>query len=105
MVTLALALAQLRPDAVPGRDYLVRDDGRGPYLAGWDEAKLGPRPTAEEIARASQLAATRAESARQERADRRARISTLSKKTRTTWTTTDTFEVCQMMLERLAQED
>lgn len=30
-------------------DLRVQDDGAGPYLKHWDEAKLGPRPTQEEI--------------------------------------------------------
>lgn len=31
------------------RDVLLQDDGAGPYLKHWDEEKLGPRPTQEEI--------------------------------------------------------
>lgn len=31
------------------RDLIVQDDGAGPYLKHWDEEKLGPRPTQEEI--------------------------------------------------------
>lgn len=30
-------------------DLRVQDDGAGPYLKHWDEEKLGPRPTQEEI--------------------------------------------------------
>jgi len=33
----------------PTRDYRIHDDGSGPYIAHWDEAKLGPRPTQEEL--------------------------------------------------------
>lgn len=31
------------------RDVILRDDGFGPYIDRWDEAKLGPRPTQEEL--------------------------------------------------------
>lgn len=31
------------------RDVVLRDDGAGPYIERWDEAKLGPRPTQEEL--------------------------------------------------------
>jgi len=29
--------------------FRLQDDGSGPYIAHWDEAKLGPRPTQEEL--------------------------------------------------------
>lgn len=31
-------------------DFALTDEGKGPYLSKWDEAKLGPRPTPAEIA-------------------------------------------------------
>jgi hypothetical protein len=49
MNNLGLILKHLYPNADPLRDYRVQDDGAGPYIAEWDEAKLGPRPTQEEL--------------------------------------------------------
>lgn len=49
-MTLADALAVLRPGLDPLRDYAVADAGAGPYLARWDAAALGPPPTAEQVA-------------------------------------------------------
>lgn len=47
MTNLGLILSTLYPNAAQG-DYLVQDnsDGNGPYIAQWDEAKLGPQPDA-----------------------------------------------------------
>lgn len=43
-----------------GGDVLLRDDGKGPVLAEWNAATLGPRPSEAEIAAASaNLAAPR----------------------------------------------
>lgn len=52
---LGSALAQLYPDADHLRDFRVeyRGDGEGPILAYWDEAKLGPQPTADKIDKAA----------------------------------------------------
>ena len=50
---LASALKRAYPDARPapfGQDYCVHDDGDGPYLKTWDAAKLGPRPSEQELA-------------------------------------------------------
>lgn len=49
MTNLGLILSTLYRNADPLRDYRVQDDGNGPYIAHWDEAKLGPRPTQEEL--------------------------------------------------------
>jgi len=49
MNNLGLILRHLYPNANPLADYRVQDDGSGPYIAHWDEAKLGPRPTQEEL--------------------------------------------------------
>jgi len=49
MTNLGLILSTLYRNADPLRDYRVQDDGNGPYIAEWDEAKLGPRPTQEEL--------------------------------------------------------
>jgi hypothetical protein len=48
---LGSALLQLYPNADHLRDLRVVDlgDGEGPTLAYWDEAKLGPQPTADKI--------------------------------------------------------
>jgi hypothetical protein len=52
---LGSALAQLYPDADHCRDFRVDDrgDGEGPSLAYWDEAKLGPQPTADKVDKAA----------------------------------------------------
>lgn len=46
---LATIVRTLFPSASPLADYRIHDDGSGPYIAHWDEAKLGPRPTQEEL--------------------------------------------------------
>ena len=45
-MNLHAAVRALYPDALD-EDFQLRDDadGRGPYLALWHEAKLGPAPT------------------------------------------------------------
>lgn len=50
MNNLGQILRHLYPSANPLADYRIQDDGSGPYIAHWDEAKLGPRPTQEELA-------------------------------------------------------
>lgn len=45
MQNLGTILAALYPNAVTLVDYRVQDDGQGPYIAHWDEIKLGPKPT------------------------------------------------------------
>lgn len=49
MNNLGQILRHLYPSANPLADFRVQDDGSGPYIAHWDEAKLGPRPTQEEL--------------------------------------------------------
>lgn len=49
MTNLGLILSTLYRNADPLRDCRIQDDGSGPYIAHWDEAKLGPRPTQEEL--------------------------------------------------------
>lgn len=55
-MTLAEALMSLYPGANPNRDFRVDDNGAGPFIAYWDEAKLGPRPTQAQIDAAPPLA-------------------------------------------------
>ena len=56
VMDLGSTMARLYPTAEPFRDYLVKDDGHGQYLAVWNAAKLGPQPTMEELeARAKDL--------------------------------------------------
>lgn len=47
-----MTLSKKLQDAFPGVDFnpitgnaSLRDDGDGPYIDQWDEAKLGPKPT------------------------------------------------------------
>jgi hypothetical protein len=72
-INLAKALAALYPDARAGRDYVVRDDGQGAFVALWAPA-LGDPPTDEAIATgwAAHLAAE------QQTAYQRARASALA---------------------------
>jgi hypothetical protein len=42
-MNLGLILSVLYPNAAQG-DYSVQDDGQGPYIKSWDEAKIGPQP-------------------------------------------------------------
>ena len=46
---LATIVRTLFPAASPISDYRIHDDGAGSYIAYWNEARLGPRPTQEEI--------------------------------------------------------
>lgn len=41
----------LYPTAVPLVDFVLQDnsDGNGPFIAWWDEVKLGPKPTKAEL--------------------------------------------------------
>lgn len=48
---IAQGLKQLFPDAVPDRDYLVKNDGNGTYITGWQLAD--PIPSAAELSVAS----------------------------------------------------
>lgn len=52
MVELALAIGYLYPDAVPLDDFVVSDwnDGQGARIISWNEAKLGPQPSIEQLA-------------------------------------------------------
>ena len=36
-------------EGVTGRFYEVRDDGKGPYIATWNEELLGARPSDEQL--------------------------------------------------------
>ncbi|KEZ78301.1 XkdW family protein [Salinisphaera hydrothermalis] len=47
----------LKPNAVPVRDFLILDDGKGPYIGEWDTEKLGTKPTDAELSAAEQPAA------------------------------------------------
>lgn len=42
-------LLYMYPSSNPPVDWLVQDDGAGPYLAYWDAAKLGPQPTQKQL--------------------------------------------------------
>ena len=64
---LGTIIGFLYPNADPSSDYEVRDDGSGPYIAYWNEAKLGPQPTPQELAagwRSLAVATKRNEAAR-----------------------------------------
>jgi hypothetical protein len=52
MKNLGTILKQRYPHAQPRswEFYEVQDDGKGPYIAAWDETTLGPRPTDEQLA-------------------------------------------------------
>jgi hypothetical protein len=54
MVTMADAVHVLFPAAVNGVDFVVQDDGQGPYLASW-KAALGAQPTADQLAAVTQV--------------------------------------------------
>jgi hypothetical protein len=49
---LGIVTAFLYPEAHPTTDYEIRDDAgeSGPHIARWDEKKLGPRPTEQQLA-------------------------------------------------------
>lgn len=48
-MSLAENLLALYPGANPTRDFMVQDDGNGPYLAYWNEGTLGPRPDTDNL--------------------------------------------------------
>lgn len=56
MNTLGIALAFLFPQADPTRDFIVQDDGEGPYIKYWDETLLGPQPSSEQLTLAAEKA-------------------------------------------------
>ena len=47
---LGSVIEALYPSADGRTDYRVTDDGTGARIEHWNEAKLGPRPTAEQLA-------------------------------------------------------
>lgn len=51
MNNLALIISYLFPNASPISDYTCQDnsDGNGPFIAFWNETKLGPQPTQEQL--------------------------------------------------------
>lgn len=49
MVNLPKILEKLRPGSVANIDWLVADNGEGQFIAKWDEAKLGPMPSNEDM--------------------------------------------------------
>jgi hypothetical protein len=55
MLNLARILRFKFPDAKPfprGADYLVQDDGEGPHIRAWDDARMGrSQPEGVEIKR------------------------------------------------------
>ena len=42
-------ILQLYPDAKSLQDFVLQDDGKGPYIRWWNE-RIGPRPTPEQLA-------------------------------------------------------
>lgn len=55
MVSLSVILGYIFPSAVSLRDYVVQDDGDGPYIARWSLPQ--PQPTPAELAAAAHPAA------------------------------------------------
>lgn len=49
-MNITQAIQEMYPSLEPGRDFLVRDDGKGPYLAEWNNPN--PRPTNAQLAEA-----------------------------------------------------
>lgn len=39
----------LKPEAIRDIDYEVRDDGAGPFIARWNQEKLGAKPAVEDL--------------------------------------------------------
>jgi hypothetical protein len=64
MVNLGQIIEHLYPDAFMGEDWYVTDEGEGPYLAHWNEEKLGSQPTPEQLA-AAKLPALKAQKRRE----------------------------------------
>lgn len=46
---IAEKLIGIYPLADPTRDFIVQDDGKGPYIAYWNTDKLGPQPDTESL--------------------------------------------------------
>jgi hypothetical protein len=101
MKNLGLIVQYLYPDANPIRDFCVQDDGSGPRIAKWDEAKLGKQPTENELktAETDALAASAALAAKSE-SDRSA-LDALRSKPRTIWTDADVKLAAQIAISRL----
>jgi len=50
MVSLRIVIEHLRPGLRAAVDYVIQDDGSGPYIAAW--RSLEPQPTPAELAAA-----------------------------------------------------
>lgn len=49
-MSLAQIIKWLHPDARPNIDWVVRDDGEGPFIHRWDDTAIGaPEPTVDEV--------------------------------------------------------
>lgn len=70
------ALRYLFPNAVPLRDYEVRDDGAGAYIAVW--RLEAPQPTTEELAQADRAAEQAEQTAATEAAQLRQQVLTIA---------------------------
>jgi hypothetical protein len=73
MKNLNQIIQYLYPEAKPLQDYTLQDnsDGRGPFIAHWDEQKLGPRPSLESLAlKESEAVAALSKKAEQEAIDK-----------------------------------
>lgn len=44
-----------KPDAVLDEDYVLRDDGDGPFIDFWNEEKLGPKPNIDDLPDGTQV--------------------------------------------------
>lgn len=97
---IGCAIKHLHPDATPVRDYIVEDrmDGQGPKLTYWNEATLGPRPTAE------QLAAAEAEALAAEQSDREAFAAAVALLKQQYATMTPVQKALCVVLRRLVRE-
>lgn len=73
-MNLAHALRYLFPNASPQRDYEIRDDGSGPYIAIWN--LQAAQPTVAELQAASDAYDTAAAQAASEAAALRTRVRT-----------------------------
>jgi hypothetical protein len=68
MVSLPSSIQYLHPSAIQLVDYQIIDNGTGPTIELWNTAKLGPQPTAEQLAAVTQAQVDAARLTRQRNA-------------------------------------
>lgn len=100
MKNLGIIVRHLYPNASPLHDYRVEKDAGALRIAFWDEAKLGPQPTEEELIEAAPGAVGAALAETIARDNDRAELAALKAKAPREWTTEDAIRAAQILTAR-----